>query len=927
MSFIEFFSQPLWYRLGLTLTHFLWQGLVVVILISTFVRLFRLRAGNARYYAYLLAFVLLAICPVITFIVIDASLKPATKVTMTGTEHRADLGAYSRPTTNFHEASLEREADVARVNTTQSSIPLRQRISSSLESLLPWAIVGWIIGVVSLSIRLLLGFVGVCRWRRNLKPLPENLAQRVALLCKRLGMRHSSRVFISPLALQAMAAGYLRPLVLLPVSMVTQMQPEMLEAVIAHELAHIRRLDLWINLAQRVIETLLFYHPAVWWLSRQLRSERELCCDELAITATGERLTYASALESADRARFKTEQPALSLTFRQHRNSTLDRVHHILGLPPALPDSRFWIAGVIAAVVLIILTMPITSVLTAREEAKANITSLHEAVATGDIERVKSLISEGADINGQDESGRTPLHLAILNHHPSVAQVLIAKDAYLDVKDKNGCTPLALAALEGRIATAELLIAKGANVNAKDVDGNTPIHLASIPEGSYKGRHQAIIRRLIANGADVNARNAKGETPAHVAAGGWRDAHAGTVLTLNKLGTDVNAKDKSGNTLLNVAAKQACVRVTEDLLAKGANINETNAKGQTPLHIAASHEVNWRDFNIDPRRNVVQVLVAQGANVNASDQSQSTALHEAARAGHRDIVEILVANGANVNAKDVHGHVPAYLALRASYSKVSELLIDKEADTSSIYFAAYLGELPKVMNMMTAGQSVNKEDETGFAPLHAAAVGGHKDVVEYLITQGANATAEAQPGWTALSYAAAGNHMEIVELLRSKGVGAGKGASELLFIVARRGYVDAARILIDLDAEINVGERTALHEATEAGHKEMVALLISNGADVNAGSWTPLHVATQPNTGYIDIAGLLIDAGADIEAGDWTPLMEAAYYHKDMVSFLISKGANVNAKTSNGWTVLDSAADDEGRPDIADLLRKHGAKE
>ena len=152
MSFIEFFSQPLWYRLGLTLTHFLWQGLVIVILISTFVRLFKLRAANARYYAYLLAFVLLAISPAITFIVIDASMKPATKVPMTGTEHYTNLEAYSRPVPHFHEASLEREGDLARVNkvkNTQSFIPLRQRIDSFLESFLPWAIVGWMIGVVS----------------------------------------------------------------------------------------------------------------------------------------------------------------------------------------------------------------------------------------------------------------------------------------------------------------------------------------------------------------------------------------------------------------------------------------------------------------------------------------------------------------------------------------------------------------------------------------------------------------------------------------------------------------------------------------------------------------------------------------------------------------------------------------------------------
>src|SRR5437660_336918 len=77
----------------------------------------------------------------------------------------------------------------------------------------------------------------------------------------------------------------------------TELPVPMLEAVIAHELAHIRRWDLWINLAQLVVEILLFYHPAVWWLSRRLRVERELCCDELAVAATEQRLVYVSTLE------------------------------------------------------------------------------------------------------------------------------------------------------------------------------------------------------------------------------------------------------------------------------------------------------------------------------------------------------------------------------------------------------------------------------------------------------------------------------------------------------------------------------------------------------------------------------------------------------------------------------------------------------
>jgi ankyrin repeat protein/beta-lactamase regulating signal transducer with metallopeptidase domain len=923
MSFIEFFSQPLWYRLGLTLTHFLWQGLVVVILISTFVRLFRLRAGNARYYAYLLAFVLLAICPVITFIVIDASLKPATKVTMTGTEHRADLGAYSRPATNIHEASLEREADVARVNTTQSSIPLRQRISSSLESLLPWAIVGWIIGVVSLSMRLLLGFVGVCRWRRNLKPLPENLAQRVTLLCKRLGMRHSSRVFISPLALQAMAAGYLRPLVLLPASMVTQMQPEMLEAVIAHELAHIRRLDLWINLAQRVIETLLFYHPAVWWLSRQLRSERELCCDELAITATGERLTYASALESADRARFKTEQPALSLTFRQHRNSTLGRVRHILGLPPALPDSRFWIAGVIAAVVLIILTMPITSVLTAREEAKANITSLHEAVATGDIERVKSLISEGADVNAKDAKGNTPLHLVAKYGFTKqdIAELLIVRGADVNARNKDGWTPLHFTAWRsytGHQNIAELLIAKNVDTNASDRDGCIPLHYAAAA-GSKE-----MIQLLLANGSDINSRDKKGWTALYQAID-WAKGD-GIEILLAK-GADINAKDNNDRTPLHHAAMRRNNNLTKMIIDGGANVSARDSDGCTPLHVAALRGAG----------EIVNTLLARGAEVDAKTNNGATPLHYAAYDGRSSVVRILLAKGADVNAKTNAGDTPASSALLADHRDIFDLLTAKGGDmptVNSLFSVVKSGNLPEAKSLIEKGADMNAMDWRGWTALHYTARAGNKDMIQLLVSRGAKVNVQNKEGLTPLHLATDRNCAETLIAQNADVNIEDNDGWAPLHCAARDGRQEMAEILISAGANVNPTNicRKPLHWAVMKGHTSIVKLLIEKGADVNADdchSDAPLHYAVwgEPNK---EAAILLLDNGANPDSRDnasWAPLHYAAVYgHTDMADVLITKGADINLNTGWSGTPL-SLAKNKGHTEIVELLKKHGAKE
>jgi hypothetical protein len=163
-------------------------------------------------------------------------------------------------------------------------------------------------------------------------------------------------------------------MVLLPVTMLTQLPPEMLEAIIAHELAHIRRLDLWVNLMQRVVETLLFYHPVVWWLSNRLRNEREFCCDELAAKATGNRRMYASALEYAGRAKLATSRSSLVVNFGRHKMETLARVRHVLGMSSSFKQSRYWLAGVLTLAAVITLGI-VAQIAVVGSDAKAKTTN------------------------------------------------------------------------------------------------------------------------------------------------------------------------------------------------------------------------------------------------------------------------------------------------------------------------------------------------------------------------------------------------------------------------------------------------------------------------------------------------------------------------------------------------------------------------
>lgn len=204
------------------------------------------------------------------------------------------------------------------------------QISSTSGDWLGWLVAAWSVGVLANSLHVVLGWLYVRRLLRSAsEQLPTELTTSLQSLATRLGVTRPVRLLESALCRVPTTIGFVRPVVLLPASVVTGLPPAQLEAVLAHELAHIRRYDFLVNLLQTAIETVLFFHPAVWFVSRRVRDEREHCCDDLAVQACIDRLTYAKALTAlpplAGRA------PALAAT----GGSLLRRVQRLLR-----PDAR-----------------------------------------------------------------------------------------------------------------------------------------------------------------------------------------------------------------------------------------------------------------------------------------------------------------------------------------------------------------------------------------------------------------------------------------------------------------------------------------------------------------------------------------------------------------------------------------------------------
>lgn len=355
MSPLDFLAEPVFLRLGSTLAHFVWQGFAAAALVWLALRCVSRGRPVVRYRVALAGLLFVAACPVVTFAVLwqKESLGLTGQVEVLTGEMDAQWSSQYHWPDDVGDADriAERVAIARQGKALWLGISTLHDISRSLANLWvavrPYSVLQWLCGVLLLSARLLLGWVGVHWLTRGSRPVPAEYQHRFHRLARRLGHSHA-RIVDSPRVSEALAIGFWRPLVLLPAAWLVELSPGVLEAIVAHELAHLRRHDLWINLAQRCIETLLFYHPAVWWLSKRIRVERELCCDELAVDATGRRVEYASALELVARKRLASPRLLLAAPIGgESKMNLLYRVRHVLGLAPAPEPTRLWPVGLI----------------------------------------------------------------------------------------------------------------------------------------------------------------------------------------------------------------------------------------------------------------------------------------------------------------------------------------------------------------------------------------------------------------------------------------------------------------------------------------------------------------------------------------------------------------------------------------------------
>jgi beta-lactamase regulating signal transducer with metallopeptidase domain len=339
-------DHPLSSGLGWTLVHFVWQGALLGLVTFIVLRGMRPATAATRYGIGVLALASMLVAPLVTL-----------RYELGEARQRADLLPRAEPISARAAAlvtgTILTEAPANPAAVRQFS-PLRGRERSAVRSSgspswLPAVTVVWLVGVIMLSARLIGGWLlARALARRTVAAVPPAIDRAARELASRIGVRRGVAVLESAAVTVPTLVGWLRPVVLLPASALSGLTPQQLQAILAHELAHVRRHDYLVNLLQSVVETLLFYHPAVWWLSSEIRAEREHCCDDVAIAACGDRLVYASALAELT----LMERRALALAATD--GSLLTRVRRILGRPSGarqeLPPSWSLLAVVVVFV-------------------------------------------------------------------------------------------------------------------------------------------------------------------------------------------------------------------------------------------------------------------------------------------------------------------------------------------------------------------------------------------------------------------------------------------------------------------------------------------------------------------------------------------------------------------------------------------------
>lgn len=374
MNFINsILSEKIINALGWTIIHSLWQGALVALGFVSVMLFMRRSNARTRYMAGVIALMLILTMSVITF----ASF------------NQLGTSGIQSPGGKTPEITLTAAGEI------QDSSILAIFFRNYFNRHLPLVVTLWGLGVLALVLHLAGGYLYNQRLKvHRIQSLPETWNNRLEDFCRQSGINTSIKLVESALVKVPMTIGHFKPVILFPLGMVTGLPQDQVEALLAHELAHILRRDYLVNLLQHLVDILFFYHPGVRWISTRVRAEREHCCDDIAVSLSGDSLKVARALTNIQDYTMGTPFPALAAAGkRTGAYGLLARVKRLLRPAVAVPG---WSTGAICVSVLVV------GLLTLAVSTNAAAAFSQDATATyGDSPAITS--AQSADEENQQE--------------------------------------------------------------------------------------------------------------------------------------------------------------------------------------------------------------------------------------------------------------------------------------------------------------------------------------------------------------------------------------------------------------------------------------------------------------------------------------------------------------------------------------------
>lgn len=282
---------PVLHRMGLTVLHALWELALIALLVWVGLHLLRRRSARSRYLLACGGLAVMVLGSVLTWFLIT-------------------------PSTSMDAQLIQAVGTIAGEATPTKGAVTFSEWLFRIHGMAPWAAVLWCVGFTLMLARLGAGLWWLDRaYLATAGPASQARQAMLNRLAERMGVTQSVRLLESAKAESPLLLGWLKPAILVPSAALLQLSPTALEAILAHELAHVRRFDYLVNLLQSFVEALLFFHPCAWWLSSRIRELREHCCDDAAATLCGDPLILAEGLSALERLRRRIQsdpEPALA---------------------------------------------------------------------------------------------------------------------------------------------------------------------------------------------------------------------------------------------------------------------------------------------------------------------------------------------------------------------------------------------------------------------------------------------------------------------------------------------------------------------------------------------------------------------------------------------------------------------------------------